>query len=383
MPARPRYLQKIILLLALALSAAPAFADGPEPLEIGAAAPDFALEGTDGRTYTLADFADAKLLAIVFTANHCPTAQAYETRIMEMAEAYGPKGVAVVAVSPNDPKAVRLDELGYTDLGDTMEDMQLRAEAMGFNFPYLYDGDTHEMSKAYGPVATPHIFIFDQSRRLRYQGRIDNNEAGNNITDHDAKNALDALLAGRDVPVATTKVFGCSIKWNDKRDSVARALKQWAEEEVALTRIDTEGIEALMQNESDKLRLINVWATWCGPCVSEFPELVDINRMYRNRDFEMITISSDVPDEEERVRAFLKKHEASMQNYLFDSEDSYALIEAVDPEWAGALPYTVLVAPGGEVVYREMGEIDPLEVKRAVVDYLGRYYHSKPGSSTR
>ena len=110
------------------------------PLEIGADAPDFGLAGVDGKEYRLADFADAKILVIVFTANHCPTAQAYEERIMQLVTDYKNKGVAVVAISPNDPLAVRLDELGYSDMGDSLEDMKLRAAERKFNFPYLCAG---------------------------------------------------------------------------------------------------------------------------------------------------------------------------------------------------------------------------------------------------
>ncbi len=154
----------------------PARGDQPPTLAIGNPAPDFALPGVDGKTYSLADFSEAKLLVIVFTANHCPTAQAYEDRIEQLAEDYAGRGVALVAVSPNNPQAVRLDELGYTDLGDSFEDMQLRTRRKGFQFPYLYDGDSQEMSRAYGPVSTPHVFIFDRERKLRYVGRIDDNE---------------------------------------------------------------------------------------------------------------------------------------------------------------------------------------------------------------
>ena len=109
-------------------------------LEIGASAPGFKLPGVDGRTYTLASFKSATILVIIFTCNHCPTAQAYEDRIIQLTKDYRNKGVAVVAISPNDPTAVRLDELGYTDLSDSFEEMKIRAKQKGFNFPYLYDG---------------------------------------------------------------------------------------------------------------------------------------------------------------------------------------------------------------------------------------------------
>ena len=111
-------------------------------LPLGAAAPDFSLPGVDGRVYTLKNFAESKILVLVFTCNHCPTAQYYEERLKQLAADYKNKGVAVAAVSPNDPKSVRLDELGWTDLGDSLEEMKLRAKERQFNFPYLFDGET-------------------------------------------------------------------------------------------------------------------------------------------------------------------------------------------------------------------------------------------------
>ncbi|MBN1816339.1 MAG: redoxin domain-containing protein [Sedimentisphaerales bacterium] len=343
-------------------------------LAIGAPAPDFSLPGVDGRIWSLRDFSEAKILAIVFTANHCPTAQAYEDRIMELVRDYGPKGVAVAAISPNDPKAVRLDELGYTDIGDSFRDMVIRARQKNFNFPYLYDGDTQAISRIYGPRTTPHVFLFDRDRKLRYAGRIDNNERIGQATEHDLRNALDALLADKPVPVETTPTFGCSIKWAEKRDGVARAFERWAAEPVKLEKIDITAIKMLLKNESDKLRLINFWATWCGPCVAEFPDLIEINRMYRNREFEMITISVDAPDQAKNVLHFLEKNEASCTNYQYDSSDVYKLIESVGRDWQGSIPFTLLVKPGGEILASYVGMIEPLEVKQAIVGYLGRYY---------
>ena len=342
-------------------------------LEIGQEAPDFELPGVDGKTYRLADFRDVEILAVVFTCNHCPTAQAYEDRLMELHRDYEDRGVALVAITPNDPLAVRLDELGYSDLNDTLEETRIRAEHRGFRFPYLYDGDTQEVSAAFGALVTPHVFIFDRERKLRYAGRIDDSEVGE-VTSHDARNAIDALLAGEPVPVETTRVFGCSVKWSDKRHTVTESLERWNAEPVELQTIDVAGVGELAANDGENLRLVNLWATWCGPCVAELEELVTMHRMYRGRDFELITISLDEVDREGRVLELLEENHASMKNYLLTSSDRDALAEALDPQWPGPLPYTVLIAPGGEVIYRHHGEIEPLEVKRAIVDFLGRTY---------
>jgi len=360
----------IFLAAPLVLSAA----EEVKTLEIGEKAPDFRLPGVDGKTHSLKDFAKANILVVVFTCNHCPTAQAYEDRIKKLADDYRGKGVALIAISPNDPKAVRLDELGYTDLSDSFAEMKIRAIEHGFNFPYLYDGDTQKSSRAYGPVATPHVFIFDKERTLRYAGRVDDSEKIEKVTTSDTRNAIDALLDGKTVPLEKTKSFGCSIKWADKEGSVKQAFERWAKEEVTLEPIDEQAVKELVKNSSDKLRLLNVWATWCGPCVVEFPELIEINRMYRNREFEMVTLSADSPDKKDQALAFLKKQEASTKNYIFNSEDKYRLIEAVDKEWPGSIPYTLLIAPGGKIIFRKKEMVDPLELKEAIVEYLGRYY---------
>ncbi len=370
------------LALLLAAGAASAFAaEGPSmpTLAIGAQAPDFDLPGVDGRRYSLASFSDAKVLVIVFTANHCPTAQAYEERIAKLATDFGPRGVQLVLVSPNDPLALRLDEQAWTDLGDTLEEMKLRAKERGWTFPYLYDGETQATARKYGPVATPHVFVFDAARKLRFVGRVDDSENPAKATTSDARNAIEAVLAGRPVPVETTKVFGCSIKWADKRAWVKEGFEKWAQEPVALEPVDTTGVKAVAAGDAKKLRLLNVWATWCGPCVIEFPDLVALHRIYRARDFEVVTVDADTPELQGKAKAFLESQHASMRNLAFDKGDPYALIEAVDPQWQGALPHTILVAPGGQVLYRSEGAFDTREQRRRIVGWLGRYYHSVPG----
>ncbi len=355
-------------------------AEGDSPtLEIGKAAPDFRLPAVDGRQYSLKDFDKAKVLVIVFTCNHCPTAQAYEGRIKQLVTDFTDKGVAFVAISPNDPKAVRLDELGWTDLSDSFEEMKLRAAYKSYNYPYLYDGDTQQVAKAYGPKATPHVFIFDQARKLRYVGRIDDNERRpDEVTSTDTRNAIQALLTEKPVPVEQTRTFGCSIKWADKRASVQEAFAQWAQEPVGLEATTPMQLQQLLENKTDKLRLVNVWATWCGPCVIEFPDLITINRMYRNREFELITISADAPENKSQALAFLKKQQASTMNLIFQ-DSAYKLFDVLDKfaggkMSSGAMPYTMLVKPGGEVIYRHEGKIDPLVVKREIIKVLGNTY---------
>ena len=369
---------RVLGLLALLLF--PVFvrsAEKVQPLAIGAAAPDFNLPGVDGQNHKLRDYDKAKVLVVVFTCNHCPTAQAYEARIKKLYADYKDKGVALVAINPNNPAAVRLDELGYTDLSDSLEEMKIRAKDRGFEFPYLFDGDTQTVAHAYGCLATPHVFIFDQDRKLRYEGRIDDSDI-HEVHHHDAADAIDALLAGKPVPVEKTRVFGCSTKWIDKTDSAKKSIEKWNAEPVTLNTIDLAGVKALAKNDSKNLRLINVWATWCGPCVAELPDLNDLERMYRRRGFELVTLSLDEPAKKDRVLEFLTQKHITTTNYLVTSNDHDALADALDQEWPGPLPHTVLIAPGSKVIYRHTGQVDLLELKQAIVGYLGRTYANDP-----
>jgi len=364
-----------IVLLFLAPEVSRAAQQKVATLEIGRQAPDFNLPGVDGRNYRLADFTNAKILVIVFTCNHCPTAQAYEDRIKKLTSDYKNKGVAVVAILPNDPLAVRLDELGYSDMGDTFEEMKIRTRDKGYNFPYLYDGKTQAVTLAYGAVATPHLVIFDNQRKLRDVGRFDDSEKKpKQVKSNDAINAVEAILAGRKVPVEKTIAFGCSVKWASKRESAKAALISWAREKVAVTTINAKDVSELVKNDTPKLRLINIWATWSEPSVGQIEQFVIANRMYRRRDFELITISVDSPAKEQQVLSALKKQQASCKNYLFAQGDIYQLMEAVDKDLLGGVPCTLLIEPGGKVIYRRLGLIEPLELKKTIVEYVGRYY---------
>jgi peroxiredoxin len=173
-------------------------------LVIGDKAPDFTLPAVDGNTYNLSSFEDARILIIAFTCNHCPYAQAYEDRMMAIQEDYEDKTVQLVTICSNDEKM-------YPD--DSFDNMAARAVEREFNFPYLRD-ESQETADAYGAQCTPEFFVFDKDRTLRYHGRIDDNwKEPEKITSHDMRDALDALLEGRQPPKPENPAIGCSIKW--------------------------------------------------------------------------------------------------------------------------------------------------------------------------
>lgn len=178
-----------------------------QPLSNGAEAPPFDLPGVDGDRHALDDF-DASALVVVFTCNHCPVAKAYEDRLVALQRDY--EGEAeVVAINPNETE-------NYPE--DSFEHMVERAAEKGFNFPYLRD-ESQEVAKAYGAECTPHAFVFDEDRRLAYQGAIDDDREGEAVSEQYVRDAIDTILAGEEYPRETVSPMGCSIKWRE--DAIA------------------------------------------------------------------------------------------------------------------------------------------------------------------
>ncbi len=363
---------RYLALLAVALSG---LAQQAHPiLPLGSPAPDFSLPGADGKEHKLSDYAASPVLVIVFTCNHCPIASIYEGRIQKLGDDYQPRGVAIVAIQPNYPNAIRVDELDSADTSDSLDEMKIRVQYKHLRYPYLYDGEEQAMARALGPQATPHVFIFDRERKLRYQGRIDNNYREELVKTQDARNAIEALLAEQPVAVPQTGVFGCSTKWNEKEASRIADLKKIEAEPVPLEMASADDLKKLRANPTGKLLLVSFWATWCGPCLHEFPDMETTYRMYRVRDFEFVTVSTNMPDEKASVMKMLEKQHASSRNLLFGSDDTYALQAAFNPKWTSAVPYAVLISPSGAIVYERQGDIDFLELRRTILANLPAGY---------
>src|SRR5262245_13317021 len=247
----------VVMMLASAWAQGPAPTKGIQPdpdhpvLPIGSPAPAFSLPGIDGKVHTLDEYAGARVLAIVFESNHCPVSMLYEERIRKIYEDYRGKGVAVVAINPNNAGAVRLDEQGYTDVSDSLPEMKIRSAYRHRTWPYLYDGETQAIAAKFGAVATPHIFLFDRNRKLQYQGRIDDNVNEALVKSKDARVALDALLAGTPVPVQETRAFGCTTKWLTKATGVEQEWARIRAEPVRLTPAGPDDLRKLRDNGID------------------------------------------------------------------------------------------------------------------------------------
>jgi thiol-disulfide isomerase/thioredoxin len=342
-------------------------------LEIGDPAPDFLLPATDGKTYSLKDFAHAKVICVIFTCNHCPTSQAYEDRLIAISHDYAPRDMVVIAISPNDPLAFRVDELGYSAVEDTLDGMRLRASRKGFPFTYLYDGTDQNASRSYGPRVTPHAFVFGKDRRLRYTGRIDNAVDPANANLRDLRSAIDQVLVGKKIRAPTTKVFGCPIKWASRRELAGKDLVRLNRETVSLKPLDDDTLSFLLSNRSKLLKLFFVWSPGATSNKKDFPRLVEIHRRYRKRGLDIITIAAKSNLDEKVSLDFLREQHASCHNYFIDGQ-AVPLFKKLGAE-EDVFPFIMLMKPGGEVSYRRAGSLDAMELKLAILHVLGRSFN--------
>jgi peroxiredoxin len=354
----------------------------PSTITLGAKAPDFSLPATDGKTYTLKEFSGGKALVVIFTTNHCPDAITSHDRMITLVDHFKGKGVKFVAINSNSPDGLHPPELGWTIYDDGFEHMKLIAKDKGFNLPYLYDGETQGTAKAFGALATPHVFVFDKDLKLRYDGRMDNGRRRvGPVEKNEARDAILAILVGKEPVVTKTRPAGCSMKWKEKAGMVAGEDAKWKAQPVTVELAKADLLGKLVANQGRSgMRLVNIWSTSCGPCVAEFPDLAKIYRQYSWQEFEFITISLDPPSAIGSVSRFLKRNQAGLSprtqplleeegrktnHFIFDG-DTEDLGKAIEG-WDGAMPYTILVGPEGKILYKHSGIIDPMELKKTIV----------------
>ena len=262
--------------------------------------------------------------------------------------------------------------------------MKIRAAEKKFPFPYLYDGEKQTVSMSYGATVTPQIFIFDKDRKLRYTGAIDENPYGTRGTSYTI-NAIDALLAGKKIPVAITRPFGCSVKWGYKRKAVNEATAAWKAKPVKLADLDAAGAKTLVANDGNFLRVICVWSLDDASCKAGLADLIHLRRIFEFRPVELMTVNCDPAARRADVLAFLKARHAAAPgasrwrppqikrppcNY-FATVDKAKLQAALGKTTKPGVPRIVMLMPGGEVIYTQEGTLDVGALRKRITKVFG------------
>ena len=343
----------VIVTLALSLTT---FAQSAK-LTIGQPAPDFALKDTTGKTHSLKAYR-GQTVVIGFVGTKCPIANAYITRMNGIAATYKAKNVVFLGINSNVNEPLKL--------------VKEHAAKAKYVFSILKD-DSNVVADAYGAMVTPEMYIVDGAGVLRYHGRVDNASDERRVERHDLRVALDEMLAGNPISKPDLKAFGCVIKRaNEKVMTMQQkpaAPAPAAASPIALLK--PADFNKLRTDSQGKVLLINFWATWCAPCIAEFPEFVMIDKNYRAKGVRMVAISTDEKsDIESAVIPFLKKQKAEFESFVSDSDDPQELIDVVDKNWSGALPATFVFDKKGKLVFTKYGIIDREELLKTLDNAL-------------
>ena len=332
--------------------------------------PQFKLRGVDGSVFDSALGIGSPLLAVVFLSNHCPASQMFQGELIMLANEYRSKGFRLIAISPNDPEAIPPDELAYSDLGDSLPEMKIRAKELKYPFPFLYDGETQQTAKMFGVKVTPHVYLFDKNRKLRYSGRIGDPKNPRVQERQELRQALKALVNGDEPPIVRGRAFGSSIKWAKNREFVIKMHERYSRETVLLREVDKRTLEFIRRNKAAWPKMIYVWSISDKTKREDLLQLSAIHKIYRKRGLEWITVCIENNTQKEDVYKLLKETQSSGRNFMAHGSDISPLADLRAEKGNRITPYIALVEPGGAISHRSTDGLLPLELKRYILSTL-------------
>ncbi|MFZ4627432.1 MAG: redoxin domain-containing protein [Blastocatellia bacterium] len=329
---------------------------------IGERPPEFELTDLDGRSHRLSEYQGRPVL-LTFHSVRCPISRAYTERLRALAGDFRP------------PHALEMLAINAS-ADESDEEVRTRMREAGLPFPVLRDRGGL-LADSYGVARTPHVFLLDERGYLRYQGRIDNSHQPRGVTRQDLREALGDILTGKPVRVAETVAMGCPIVRTavPATEQGGKGGRAPAPEKAlpAVRLLKPEAYAPLLRESAGRVVVVNFWATWCGPCVAEFPELVRLDRELRERGVRFIGISADDPEDlQTKVIPFLRNQEASYPNFIQQVDDPQEMIDVVRKDWPGTLPATFVYDTNGRMVYTRLGIFDREVLRREIEKVLPR-----------
>jgi peroxiredoxin len=361
----------VVLLIGMAIIASDhsnSSAQATAAVAIGAAAPEFELPDLSGQSHALKNYR-GKPTIITFISARCPISNLYKDRIKAVANDYSKRGVNFLAIN--------------SSADESLGDIRAYAEANQLNFTILKD-DGNVVADAYAAERTPKVYVLDAEGALRYRGRIDNSQNIRLAKQHDLRAALEELLSGKPVTVADTQAMGCVIKrvqdgrvqdlaqsktakpvpGKSAKPATARPApaKPASATSAAMPKIvplKPAAFADMLKQRAGNVVVVNFWATWCGPCVVEFPEFVKLDNEYRAKGgVRFVHITADDTSDLKKAAAFLKEQKSNADQFIQDTDDPQEMIDVVFKDWQGVLPATFVYDKTGKLVFHRFGIID-------------------------
>ena len=333
--------------------------------------PEFELLGTNGLTYRSEDLKAKKIVCLVMLSNHCKISQRFEYLINEISEKMKQNDSILIAISPNNENAIIPDELAYSEVGDSYEEMKIRSINNRYTFPYLYDGEKQVVAKQLGSKSTPHGYLFDRKRKLVFSGKIGDYNKPTDIKESDLfKKYLDCLN-DEDPKITHTKVHGTSIKFTEDIFMADRIKKRYANETVTLRYIDEKTLKFFIEHLKGSPTIFHIWSSSVNGFRQNLIELSSIYKIFRKRGFRLLTICVDPDKTETEIKTQLERAQLSAVNLCLKGSEVGSLMKFVPIESKSTVPFTILFGNEGNHLYSTVGGIDTLRCKKLIVNELG------------
>ena len=332
--------------------------------------PDFKLPGVDGQYYTQKDFENYRLTAVVFLSNHCRVSQLFQTQIIEINKRVNNEEIAIFAVSPNYAPAILPDELAYSDLGDSYEEMKKRSVRLNYNFPYLYDGEKQALTKLVGATITPSVYIYNKQKKLIYAGRIGNHETVENINTSDLYNILKEREPYSSVSIMRKKVFGTSIKTKEDNFLAEQVRKRYANEKIRLVRADSRKLKFYANHLTRKPKLFYVWQVNDENARENLIKLSSLYKIFRKRGLKLITVAIGEEKQREMIVEILNQAQLSTTNFISRGHEIAPLLVLLPNTIEKTTPFYRLISSDGKPLVGGHGDVKYDELRMEILRAL-------------
>ena len=330
---------------------------------------EFSLMGVDYKTYTNKDLNGLNGTLLVFLSNHCKFSQTFQQFLIHSNRKWNNQGIKLIAISPNHEKAVLPDEMAFSEVGDSFEEMVLRAQTQNYNFAYIYDGKNQIITKSIETKITPSAYLFDSQGELVYSGRIGDHEMPNDYEKSELHQNIVKLINKEKVEYNRTKIHGTAIKFKKDIRFAENLAKRYAEETIRLNYADERKLNFFIEQETNYPRFFYVWSLENNPDVTR-ENLIKISTVYkifRKRGIKVFTVCICKPEDQSKVLEILKQTQLSSLNFYTGGTEVSKLVTLRSQEGKRITPFCRIIQGDNSLAY---GKNDLLDIKVLKREFL-------------